>query len=582
MSRLTRPIVLAVMACLSFAAAGAEETAGPAAATEQQAELIQLVRSVRADDLFVKAMDARLSGDWKAERQYLDAAKQMAPESVQIRRNLLEALFELKDADAFKAEADALQKLAPNCAAPCRFRGDWERREGRWDEALAQYKAAGDLENRRDDPDLAPALRYAVELYIQKNDAANAVSYSEKLVAMPHPGEMIDRLRLARLYELAGKDELARKQFEAVIRLDDAQNAPVLLADVMWRLTRLCRKLNDPAAADRYLLQMLDIGGAQAHREYGKAVALAAERGKEEYEKGDYAAAYEFLRRAATLDPSVRVYLAKAAVESGRPAVARDILTDVLKESPDNLEALMAALKAAHELHDAKAEQSYRERTIGLLNGALAKQNDVMLRYFLGTLQMDDGRLDEAIVSLKKALDEAPTDKLKFRAQLALSQAYERAGQIDAAIGMARTMLSESDAPIVHEQAARLLLTKGQELGAAEMHARAALKGEPRNERYLGLLLDIVLRRFETDGKSDQVIGAFDWIDGLPDGKRDAQLLRRMGDVCAAAGVKDRAGLYWRRALQTARDAPGTSRELILSIEDRLRRSEVTESKDVP
>jgi tetratricopeptide (TPR) repeat protein len=569
--RWNRVIVAGALALLTPALCGVR-AGEPAAAREPYADILRFVKSVRADGLFVQGVEAMQGRDWRRARVALEASLELDPEAVRTRRFLLEALFELGEREAFEREATRLAELAPDCVAPQLYRGDFLRREGSTDEALSAYRKAAGVEKPRYAADQIEVLRRIVEIAVGRNDGETAIRYGRQIVSLDgSQGTMIDRLRLARLCELSGDEAAAREHYVALSGMARVREAPLVEADILWRLVRLSREAERPDEADAYLVRMLDIGRARAHRRFGAALDLAFRSGKEHLARDAYERAYELLRRVARHEPEARSHLAKAAAETGRLEEAETLLAVLLKDSPRDLDLLLLAMKLAFERGDGEAEGRYRAEAIGVLRARLEQGEDPVVRYLLGTLAMQEGRVAEAVSLLEASRAGDASPQLKRRAGLALAKAYERAGKPEKAVGVLKALVAESGDAAAHREMARILLAKGAGAEALR-HAREAVRAQPANLESVALLLRVSERLWGEEDERGRITETLSWLEGLGAGKATAELLARLGDAWSAMGRSDRAGDCWRKALEAARRAAQPDPKLIGSLKSRIER----------
>ena len=139
-------------------------------------------------------------------------------------------------------------------------------------------------------------------------------------------------------------------------------------------------------------------------------------------ESGDLLRAFA---RRRPLDPAMSLLLGKVDVRTGRFREAEEILTAIVGRSPGNLEAA-DALAALFEY------QKKYDQAIGIYQGLLrAGASSAYLRDRIGSLHLEAGRPKDAIRELEEGQRIDPTDG---RGLLALGQAYEAAGEPEAAL----------------------------------------------------------------------------------------------------------------------------------------------------
>lgn len=549
----------------------AKADAADQATRRQFGRIVRQINSRRADNAFCAGFDAILSKQWVKALKEFQEAERLCPESVRTRRHVLKCLYELNRREDFEKEAASLARVDPKCVSPRLYRGDFYRRDGKIDKALGEYVAALEIKDPVFREDLIYSLRHAVRLYIERNDATNAIRFSQRIVEIdPTDTTLIDRLRLARLQQITGKNEDAYKNYLQLSQMDQVRATPVLLAEMLWSLTQIGRQLKRYDKANQFLVEMLNIGQIQEHKSFKDAIALAFQIGTECYERGEYAMAYELLSRAAVHEKKARLYLAKAALETGHVDEGATLINALLQEQSDEIEVLLLAIRLGFLRKDAAWTAKYRDKTITTLQAKLKDEADPLLYYFLGTLELQAQNYDAATNALKKALALNPPKKLKWRCLLSMAKADEGLGKLKEAETHLEGILAENAFPPAHYYLADLLYRRTDALQKAGDHAKQAIQADPTNSKYIMMYLDICLKRWQERKDRAELTGAMAWLSDHLTGRVSCEVYARVGDSYALTGDEAQASRFWRKALGLASEGPTRDRALIESLKKKL------------
>jgi tetratricopeptide (TPR) repeat protein len=179
---------------------------------------------------------------------------------------------------------------------------------------------------------------------------------------------------------------------------------------------------------------------AAASQEKPKAEDLF-EAGRKLFFQGDYKAAIEKLASAAAADPaktSYKLLLSKAHRLAGSMDKAMAVLEEILKSSPDHVEA-------GTELAELLSPQKQPDRVIAVLEPLLKYKHDYPLYHLLGEAHYQKEQLDKARNYFEEAIKlngQSARDHYQlgniYLAQKRFAKAagvYERAGQLGLSTG---------------------------------------------------------------------------------------------------------------------------------------------------
>jgi Flp pilus assembly protein TadD len=260
---------------------------------------------------------------------------------------------------------------------------------------------------------------------------------------------------------------------------------------------------------------------------------------------------------------SARATMAETLARAGRPEEALAALAPALAARPGEprLVALQAGIwarggrpaEAAAKLGDLRADRA----RLGELAGALE------IEEALADALVRDGRGDEAVAGLRRAVEARPSDtSLRYL----LGGTLARLGRAEEAEVEMRGLLALDPE---HAEALNFLgygyAERGERLAEAEQLLRRALEAAPRRGHIVDSLGWLLLRRGDISG----AIEALEQAVRL--GGPDPAVLEHLGDAYRAAGRGADADVAWHRALASLEEAPaGEQLELRASLERKL------------
>ncbi len=522
-------IVVFATACTAARRVPGPAVAPAPASSERRASGVAIAQYVRA-----RLADA--AGDGAAARDALKLALAHDPESPQLRVVYAEALARAGHGDRAEAEARRAVELAPPGAAATDAHlilGKVLALAGRTEAALRELEAAAQLEAQ-----LVRAQREG-----EGDDAFD-----------PEPWRVLARVRLD-----AGDDVGAAAACEQLSALDPAEAAAVLRelagrlleakkTDVAERLVRRAIDLAPSVPETWKLLARL-----QEDRERFVEARVAWERalvadpddpdalvaaGELALRTGDLASARAWLGkllRTAADEKGARVRVAAAWLDAKQPAEALAAVAG--GEGDARLIYLRGvALQQLRRWGDAAAAFAEVKPSSRDLYGSAR----VGLTYVLARA----GRPGEAVRAARRGLEEYPADpSLLF----ALGEAYDRAGQRDAALAQMRAVLAvKAD----HAEALNYLgyayAERGERLDEAQALLERALQVEPENGYYLDSLGWVYFKK----GDLERAVKALERAEALVGS--EATILEHLGDTYRAAHRAGDAAAAYRRALEAS------------------------------
>ena len=268
-----------------------------------------------------------------------------------------------------------------------------ERRE----EAIAAYERAVKI-----DRNLIKGHNALGKLYVER---------FEQIMNQPEvPPEQLESAK--------GNLEKAIVAYQELRRLDKPENLSrydVLLPHLRARLGSLCVELGGEEDGIEMLRQVV--------LEYPDNVDANYWLGIAHQEQGDLESAYPYLKKAASLAPGhvVKHYFALEQYEE-----AIDILQNVLRDDPENVEAIYWTGLAYEELGDLQKTEFYLRKAISVNPEYTDALN--ALGYFFAE---NGTNLDEAVDLIKKALKQSPEQAGYIDS---LGWAYFKQGKLDEAL----------------------------------------------------------------------------------------------------------------------------------------------------
>ena len=526
------------VAVFATACAAARPVRGPAvvrapASSERRASGVAIAQ-------YLRARLADSAGHGAAALDALRLALAHDPESPQLRVVYAEALARAGDVDRAEVEARQAVKLAPAGAAATDAHlvlGKVLALAGRTDAALRELEAAAQLEAQlvrardgEDEDAFDPEpWRVLARVRLDAGDDAGAAAACDQLSAFA-PAEAAAVLR-----ELAGKLLEAKK------------------TDVADRLVRRAIELAPSELGGWKLLARLEEGRerlVEARAAWERALAADPDdpdalvaAGELALRAGDIASARAWLGqllRTAADEKGARVRVAAAWLDAKQPAEALAAVSGG-DGDPRLLYLRGVALQQLRRWGDAATAFAEVKPSSGDLYGSAR----VGLAYVLA----HGGRPDEAVRAVRRGLEEYPTDPALL---FALGEAYDRAGQRDAALAQMRAVLAVK---VDHAEALNYLgyayAERGERLDEAQALLERALRVEPENGYYLDSLGWVYFKK----GDLERAVKTLERAAALVG--PEATILEHLGDTYRAAHRSGDAAAAYRRALEASASDKG-------------------------
>ncbi len=529
------------VAVFATACAAARPVRGPAVApapssSERRASGVAIAQ-------YLRARLADSAGHGAAALHALKLALAHDPESPQLRVVYAEALARSGNVDRAEVEARQAVKLAPAGAAATDARlvlGKVLALAGRTDAALRELEAAARLEAQ-----LVRAQR--------EGEDEDEGSFD------PEPWRVLARVRLD-----AGDDAGAAAACDQLATLDPAEAAAVLRelagkvlearkTDAAERLVRRAIELAPSELEGWKLLARLEEGRerlVEARAAWERALAADPDdadalvaAGELALRAGDIASARAWLGqllRTAPDEKGARVRVAAAWLDAKQPAEALAAVS-AGDGDPRLLYLRGVALQQLRRWDDAAAAFAEVKPSSGDLYGSAR----VGLAYVLARA----GRPDEAVRAVRRGLEEYPADPALL---FALGEAYDRAGQRDAALAQMRAVLAVK---VDHAEALNYLgyayAERGERLDEAQALLERALRVEPENGYYLDSLGWVYFKKGDLERAVKMLERAVALVGP------EATILEHLGDTYRAAHRSGDAAAAYRRALEVSASDKG-------------------------
>ncbi len=378
---------------------------------------------------------------------------------------------EMQDIKGAERECRRAIELQPDKAAPHFLLGEIlvlrlqrsRRSAPRWDEMIAEFQKVTELQ-----PDHVEAHRYLAGLgKVTENYELAIHSFKELTRIMPYHARF--HFDLAELYEGLERREEAIAAYERAVKIDrnlsdgheklgllyvehfdqiisqsdasreELESAKESLESAINTYGELRRLGKNPVDYDTPLARLrtrlgsicLELGEeergieilGEVHLEYPDDADVNYWLGIAHQQQGDLERAYPYLKKAATLAPGdvVRRYF---AIEQYKEAI--NILQDVLRNDPENVEAIYWTGLAYEGLGNFQETESYLRKAISLAPEYADALN--ALGYFFAE---HGTNLDEAVDLIKKALKNSPEEAGYIDS---LGWAYFKQGKLDKAL----------------------------------------------------------------------------------------------------------------------------------------------------
>ena len=424
------------------------------------------------------------------------------------------------------------------------------------EKALAEFKKVLELK-----PDHFDALQSAAELYREIGRYEEAVEVYDKLREVS-PGSFGAYFFGAQALRKLGRSEEAIRVLEAGLRIRDD------VPEYLLELGHLYEENNQLEKAINLYKQGLENSSKAdlrlTHRT-GLALMMA----------GRFDEAIPLLEKIVRVSPEAGIDLARALRGEKRLQEAVEVLEDVLRRDPHEVEAnfeLAKTLVILGERERARAKFEYLTR----MEDPRAEAYRNVFKTNLALVYEEEGRFDEAIALLEEVVEEDPEN---VDAKLTLFFAYKEGSRVEPALTLTDQLLKENENEpyILIARAQALAADERLDEGAKLLVARSAKTSEPElllvaaSQLYFGQEMfqkaEAVVKEGLVDyPKSERLrfqLGAiyervsdFDAAEGefkkiLDRNPDDADVLNYLGYMLVDRGVRlEEATDYIRRAVE--------------------------------
>jgi len=325
--------------------------------------------------------------------------------------------------------------------------------------------------------EMKPDWETAALLHVQMiENRAEAMAELGRFLAA-HPRAREARQIYARALVSDKRYEEARRQF--LLLLEQDAGRPERNGDAIFAVAVLSLQLDDPAAAERYLRQLLEIG----HAEGDKAryhLGQIAEDGK----RWDEALQWFAQVGRGEHYLNARLHAANVMAKQGKLDQGRRHLAETDVATPrERVQLLIGEAQILREAHDLPAAHA-------VLDAGLARQPDQPeLLYEIALIADKLGRPDELEARLRRLIEVRPDHAHAYNA---LGYSFAERG---VRLGEARELIDRAlelspDDPFILDSKGWVLFRLGEAAAALEVLNRAfALRSDPEIAAHLGEVL---------------------------------------------------------------------------------------------
>lgn len=259
----------------------------------------------------------------------------------------------------------------------------------------------------------------------------------------------------------------------------------------------------------------------------------------------DAEAAFESMLRRfpEERNPQTMLFLAQLRIGARRAEAALPVLRDVLKEVPNDPDALALLVLAL-------TQQGKPDEAIAALREPL--KNDPANPRLIGlmaSVYQQAGKNPELIAYLKSVLEKFPNDDDLVRlARSNLSIAYTNLGDYAKGEAELEALFAKNpEDPGVNNDLGYLYAEQGKNLEKAEAMIRKAVADEPENSAYLDSLGWVLFKRGKAQEAIEPLKKAIEHLD-----RDDATIPEHLGDVYFEVKDRARAKELWEQAAKVA------------------------------
>jgi tetratricopeptide (TPR) repeat protein len=400
------------------------------------------------------------------------------PENQELRRAYADALMDMGNASAARAQFEKILKADPDDGATYLRLAQLDRQEGRFDQARKELERARTLP-QPGDTKIQDDMRIQYELVLLEDAAGNQdkaigllqglVKSSEQAGDQYTPGEANNRAifleRLGLIYRAQGKYQPALQAFQQIVALGNAQAArgEQLIVDTMRLTHQLPKALDEVNSAVQKFPEERSLRILRAY--------VVGEMGQ----VGEAVNQLQALMNNTPADRELYLSVANVYIQAKQFAEAEQAVNKALGYSSKPEEEgysrfILGSIYERQKKYDLAEEQFKKVLAIDPSNASAAN--------YLGYMLADRGvRLEESVKYIQKALELEPNNGAYLDS---LGWAYYKMNRCDLAEPpLEKAARLMSDDPTIHEHLGRLYLRMGKET-LAEQEWERALKDWPQ------------------------------------------------------------------------------------------------------
>jgi tetratricopeptide (TPR) repeat protein len=376
--------------------------------------------------------------------QEFEKALEADPESVSLHTEFARSLVQMGEIKRAVEICKKAAQLDPEDPEPHNILGGiyysyGGQAEQMQDKALAAFLKVLELQ-----PDHLEALESIAEIHREAGRFEEAAAAYARVREIA-PGSFGAYFFGARALAQLGRAEEAVEILERGLRIRDDVPEYLLL---LGRLYEEADELNK--AIELYTNGLADIQKTDLRLTHRAGLALM--------KAGRFGDAIPLLEKLVNVSPEAAIDLARALRGEKRLQESVEVLEEVLRKDPHEIEAnfeLAKTLTVLGERERARSKFEYLTR----LDDPRAEENRAVFKKNLALVYEEEGRFDEAIELLEEVVEEDPED---IDSRLTLFFTYKEASRVDEALSLTEELIQERpEGPYV-------LIARAQALAAAE------------------------------------------------------------------------------------------------------------------
>ena len=362
---------------------------------------------------------------------------------------------------------------------------------------------------------------WLADIYIDHDQTAKAIDILTPVAE--HGSSPVSALNaraaLARIYSQRGDNQRAESLVNEVLaKAPDNLQALLVRADLEYN-------------AGNYPAAVIDLRNIlHADPDWKEALRLLAET---LLRQKRYDLAIDTLKRLADVAPSdikARIRLAQMMQLNGEGKKAVTLITQVIKQAPENPVAWESAARLAIDNH----EWLLADQAIVALDKIDGQQ--ALASFLRGQIQHLNGKDDDAIATFTAIADAGPTTALGERSMKSLAAIYGTTGRMETACGYFESL--KTDDALVNSLLGECYAATGKPDEAASAFDKAITAKASFQDPYLGRA-----RLYAADGKPDVAVEILKQAGIAAPGDERAPMMQ--ADLLAASGhYRDAMSIY--------------------------------------